>query len=324
MSIKPDALPFDLRALEIFLSVCDTGAMASAARALGLTQPAISQAIAELEARTGTVLFDRSVRPLGLTPAGGVMRQRAAALLSEARQIAPLLKEADQGKLSLIRVGLVDSLARALSLPIAEFLHTRAESVQVQSGFTAAHAGALLTRNLDLFVGADELSEVAGLQRFELVSEPYVLLLPVGVTPPVNAAGLRELASTVGFVRYSARSKTGIEIERHLRRLSIEIPSGYEFDTPFGVHGMVDAGHGFAITTPLCIAEAPLDDVRTCAAALPGPKLTRTLTLIARRHELGNLPRDLSRTCRDALEASALKDLRAVMPWLGADLVCSQ
>ncbi len=324
MHVKPDALPFDLRALEIFLSVCETGAMASAARVLGLTQPAISQAIAELEARTGTVLFDRSVRPLGLTPAGGVMRQRAAALLSEARQIAPLLKEADRGKLSLIRVGLVDSLARALSVPTAEFLHTRAESVQVQSGFTAAHAGALLTRNLDLFIGADELSEVAGLQRFDLVSEPYILLVPEGISPPANAAALRELASTAGLVRYSARSKTGIEIERHLRRLGLDIPAGYEFDTPFGVHGMVDMGRSFAVTTPLCLAEAPLENEGARAAPLPGPKLTRTMTLISRRQELGNLPRELARTCRDALEASALKRIRAMLPWLGDDLVCAR
>lgn len=321
MHAKADALPFDLRALEIFLAVCETGAMASAARSVGLTQPAISQAIADLEARTGTILFDRSVRPLGLTPAGGVMRQRAAALLSEARQIAPLLKEADHGKLSLIRVGLVDSLARALSVPVAEFLHTRAESVLVQSGFTAAHAGALLTRNLDLFIGADDLTEVAGLQRFELVTEPYVLLLPAGATVPKSANALRELANTLGLVRYSARSKTGIEIERHLRRLGLDLPTGYEFDTPFGVHSMVDSGHGFAVTTPLCLAEVPLENVAARAAPLPGPKLTRTMTLIARRQELGSLPRELARTCRDVLEGSTLQQLQVAMPWLGDNLV---
>jgi DNA-binding transcriptional LysR family regulator len=82
MNTRAETLPFDLRALDIFIAVCETGSMAAAARTLGLTQPAVSQAIADLESRTGTMLFDRSVRPIGLTPAGGVMRQRAAALLS--------------------------------------------------------------------------------------------------------------------------------------------------------------------------------------------------------------------------------------------------
>lgn len=315
MANKTDALPFDLRALEIFLSVCETGAMASAARTLGLTQPAISQAIADLEARTGSVLFDRSVRPLGLTPAGSIMRQRASALLSEARQIAPLLKEIGRGRFSLVRAGIVDSLARALSIPIAQFLRQRADSVYIQAGMTAAHAGALLTRNLDLFIGVDELIEVAGLQRFELMSEPYILLLPPGAEVPATLKDLRDLASRRALVRYSTRSKTGIDVERHLRRLDLDLAAGCEFDTPHGVHEMVAAGEGFAITTPLCLAESPVGS-RALAAPLPGPKLTRTLTLIARRQELGGLPRDLAGYCRDLLSAGSMSGLSHALPWL--------
>lgn len=320
MAIKTDALPFDLRALEIFLSVCESGAMASAARALGLTQPAISQAVADLEARTGSVLFDRSVRPLGLTPAGSILRQRASALLSEARQIAPLLKEVGRGRLSLIRAGIVDSLARALSIPIAQFLRQRADSVHIQAGMTAAHAGALLTRNLDVFIGVDELIEVAGVQRFELMSEPYILLLPSGADVPETLKELRELAGRLALVRYSTRSKTGIDIERHLRRLDLEVAAGCEFDTPHGVHEMVAAGQGFAITTPLCLAESPVQS-RAAAASLPGPKLTRTLTLIARRQELGVLPRDLAVYCRDILGRGPVQALSRDLPWLTSGMV---
>ena len=317
MTLKPDALPFDLRALEIFLSVCEAGSMAAAARALSLTQPAVSQAIADLELRTATTLFDRSVRPLALTPPGGVMRQRAAALLSEARQIAPLLRETARGRLALVRVGLVDSLARALSVPIATYLSTRAEQVSVLSGLTAAHAGALLTRNLDLFIGVDDLVEIAGLERFELVSEPYIVLLPPGTPAPETPAALATLAKRLPLVRYSARSKTGIEIERHLRRLGLTIAAGPAFDTPFGVTEMVACGAGFAISTPLCLAEAALADHAVTAAPLPGPAFARTLTLVARRQELGMLAHDVSVACRHALRQSTLPKLRTAMPWLG-------
>lgn len=322
MATKSDPLPFDLRALEIFLAVCEAGAMAQAARALGLTQPAISQAIAELENRTGTTLFDRSVRPLALTPVGGVMRQRASALLSEARQIGPLLRETQRGKLSLVRIGLVDSLVRALSVPVATFLATRAESVQVQSGLTAAHAGALLTRNLDLFIGVDDMVEIAGLERFELFTEPYILLLPKGTERPETPAALAGLASTLPLIRYSARSKTGIDIERHLRRLNLEFPPGLEFDTPFGVTDMVARGQGIAISTPLCFAEASVPKGVVEAMPLPGPKLSRTLTLVARRQEFGSLPRDLTVACKAALAGDIMGSLHQSMPWLGAELSC--
>lgn len=299
----PDTLPFDLRGLEIFLAVCDAGTMAQAARRLELTQPAISQAVADLERRIGITLFDRGARPLGLTAAGGALRQRASALLSEARQIAPLLREAEHARLPLLRAGLVDSLSRVLMAPLARALGEKAEQVSLQSGLTASHAGALLTRQLDLLVGADDLDEIEGLERWPLLSEPYVLLLPSALEPPASTGALEALAGAAPLVRFSARSKTGIEVERHLRRLRLDLPRPLEFDTPYGVTAAVAEGAGFAVTTPLCLLEAgvPLDGL--ACHPLPGPGLTRHLTLIARRQELGRLPREVAAFCRQRLAA---------------------
>lgn len=313
-----ETLPFDLRALEIFLTVCEAGAMAGAARRLGLTQPAVSQAVADLEGRVGLALFDRSVRPLGLTAAGGVLRQKASALISEARQIAPALRETEHGRFPLLRAGLVDSLSRALAAPLGGHLATLAEEVSVLSGLTAAHASALLSRQMDLLVGLDELEDVEGLDRFALFTEPYVLLLPAGRAAPVAVSDLGRLE--LPMVRFSARSKTGIEVERHLRRLKLELPRRLEFDTPQGVAATVAAGEGFAITTPLCVFEAGLDMARLSCHPLPGPALTRSLTLIARRQELGRLPRDVAAFCRGELERRVRPALREMMPWLGEAL----
>lgn len=315
-----ELLPFDLKTLEIFLAVCEAGAMAGAARRLGLTQPAVSQAVAELETRMGVALFDRSVRPLGLTAAGGVLRQKASALLSEARQIVPALKETEHGRLPLIRAGLVDSLSRALSAPLAGRLCAVAEEVSLLAGLTAAHASALLSRQLDLLVGVDELADIEGLERFPLLSEPYVLLLPAGEMPPARVEEVARLAHRLPLVRFSARSRTGIEVERHLRRLKLDLARRLEFDTPFGVSATVAAGAGFAVTTPLCIFEAGLDIARFTVAPMPGPTLSRRLTLIARRQELGRQPREIARFCRDALADEAVAALRAALPWLGQGL----
>ena len=48
-----------LRHLEIFLSVCDHKSMTQAARELHLSQPSVSQTIADLEAEYGVRLFER-------------------------------------------------------------------------------------------------------------------------------------------------------------------------------------------------------------------------------------------------------------------------
>ena len=209
MATRSNRLPFDLHALEAFLGVCDARSMALAAKKLSLTQPAISQAVADLEARMGVKLFDRSVRPLALTPAGEIMRQRASALVSEARQLETAIRHTAQGRLALLRAGLVDSLSRALTGPVASFLSDHAEQVSVQSGLTAAHAGALLTRNLDLFIGVDDMSDAEGFDRHELVTEPYILVLPSRHRIPRSVADLAAYADKVPFIRYSARSKTG-------------------------------------------------------------------------------------------------------------------
>jgi DNA-binding transcriptional LysR family regulator len=311
MAPRSEALPFDLRSLEIFLAVCEEGAMAGAARRLGLTQPAVSQAVAELEARMGAVLFDRSVRPLGLTPAGGLLRQRASALLSEARQIAPALRDTGKSRYPLVRVGLVDSLTRALAAPLGAHLAGLAEEVSIRSGLTAAHASALLTRQLDFLAGVDELEETEGLERHPLISEPYVLMLPAGLPAPGRVEDVAQLAASLPLVRFSARSKTGIEVERHLRRLKLDLPRRLEFDTPLGVAATVAAGAGFAVTTPLCIHEAGLDPSAFAVAPLPGPAFARSLTLVSRRQEWGRLPKEVAQFCRASLE-----DLLAAGPRL--------
>jgi DNA-binding transcriptional LysR family regulator len=319
-----DRLPFDLRSLEIFLAVCDTGAMAAAGRRLGMTQPAVSQAVAEIEGRSGVPLFDRKVRPLGLTPAGVVLRQRASTLLADALQIPPMLRETRKGRFPLIRIGLVDSLSRLLATELATFLGARADQVSVLSGLTMLHASAFFTRRLDIFVGVDELIEIDGLERWPILEEPYVLLYPRKLVASAKPLNLERLAALASLIRFSARSKTGAEIDQHLRRLRLDIARKQEFDTPYGVTAMVAAGEGWAITTPLCLIEAdvPLDEVEV--AQLPGPGLHRHRTLVARAAELGGLPRQVAQLACEILRASCRPFVLRRCPWAAGRIAIGQ
>lgn len=316
MKLGAEKLPFDLRALEVFLALCETKTMVAAARQLGLTQPAVSQVIAELETRIGVTLFDRLMRPLALTPSGLMLRDRAAFLLSEARQIEPLLRQGSDTRLLLVRIGLVDSLQRAVLPALAADLAGRATQAIFLSGLTASHSTALLTRQIDLSLGVDDLADIQGLERWPLIEEPYVLLCPAGQTPPQSVEQMGELASRLRFIRYTARSGTGVDIERHLRRLRLELPPGQEFDTPFGVSEAVATGQGWAVSTPLCLHEAAIDPGRVVCHRLPGPGLRRRLTLIARARELGTLPRSIADKVRRVLVEGCLPRILGTDPWL--------
>src|SRR5688572_22039461 len=126
-----ERLPFDLASLQVFLTICDTKTMASAARLLGLTQPAVSQVILDMERKLGTQLFDRSIRPIALTQAGIILQQRARALVTEARQIIPLLQRTRRGYLPVLRVGMVDSVTRSLADIVLRVLSPAADQLIV-------------------------------------------------------------------------------------------------------------------------------------------------------------------------------------------------
>jgi DNA-binding transcriptional LysR family regulator len=152
----------------MFLAVCETGSMGAAPRRLELTQPAVSRAVVDIKQKAGVLLFDRYSRLLGLTPARVMLQQRASALLEDALQIPPLLRETWQARLPLLCVGLIDSLSRCLLKEISAFLMSRARKISVVSGL-ALHATALLDRRLDVVLSAEDLSDTEGLERWSIL-----------------------------------------------------------------------------------------------------------------------------------------------------------
>jgi len=105
------SLGFDLHTLEIFVAVSKARSMTLGARQLGLTQPAVSHAIQQLEARVGVALIDRTHRPLTPTIGGYWLANVAAQILHDARQIPDALRQLDKGLAVRLRIGTVASLA---------------------------------------------------------------------------------------------------------------------------------------------------------------------------------------------------------------------
>lgn len=63
--------------IKVFMAVCSAGSFTKAAERLGITQPAVSQNIAELEKYIGTSVFSRSGGKVSLTPQGEIFRRSA-------------------------------------------------------------------------------------------------------------------------------------------------------------------------------------------------------------------------------------------------------
>src|ERR1700692_2457939 len=76
---------FKLRDLDILMAVIDAGSMGKAAARLGMAQPAISKAVADLEHVLGVRLLDRSRQGIEPTPYGLALVKRGVAVFDELR-----------------------------------------------------------------------------------------------------------------------------------------------------------------------------------------------------------------------------------------------
>jgi DNA-binding transcriptional LysR family regulator len=93
-----------LRQFEVFLAVAKAGSFRAAAEAMHLSQPALSQHVAEMERELGTRLFDRLGRKVALTEAGRVLEEHAHRLfasLASAREAVADLGGLKRGSLVL-------------------------------------------------------------------------------------------------------------------------------------------------------------------------------------------------------------------------------
>lgn len=100
--------------LEYFVAVAENGQMTGAARRLGIAQPALSQAIAQLEAELGLKLLDRHPRGVTLTRAGEAFYDKArvaVAALAAAESTARSLARGREGAIDFGFLGAPPSLA---------------------------------------------------------------------------------------------------------------------------------------------------------------------------------------------------------------------
>jgi DNA-binding transcriptional LysR family regulator len=309
-------LGFDLlRALDVFACVADTGSMTAASTRLHLTQSAISQQIKQLEQELGGPLLDRASRPLRLTPAGITLRQRAAHLLAEAELARREVRDAMAGAVPHLRIAMLSTFAPALVPAVIEAAAAKRIPISTASflrGLAANHTRQLIEREVDVIVTSNALYDVDQLQRHELVREQFLLVLPKGDPP----AGLGEIARRLPFLHYTTRFQVGRMIELHFRRLRLEISRTHLFEAPDDLLAMVAAGHGWTVATPSQLVRLADSDDMPALHRLPGPAISRGITLVARNQELGDLPATLATLFRERLKRDHLSAVTRILPHL--------
>jgi DNA-binding transcriptional LysR family regulator len=107
---------FTLRQLEVFLAVARSESVSRAAAELGMSQSAVSGALADLERQFGIQLFDRIGKRLQLGPLGHSLRPRCDALHEQALELEQAFSS--ESDIGVLRVGATLTIGNYVSVPL--------------------------------------------------------------------------------------------------------------------------------------------------------------------------------------------------------------
>ena len=100
-----------LRQLECAVAVADQRSFRGAAARLGLSQPALSAHVAQLEHDLGVQVFERDRRRVLVTPAGDAVIAQARAALSAADGVVEIARGAAEPLAGPLRIGVIPTVA---------------------------------------------------------------------------------------------------------------------------------------------------------------------------------------------------------------------
>ncbi len=124
-----DIQPADLG---FFSTLAASGSLSAAARELGITTPAVSKRLAQMEARLGVMLVHRTTRRMGMTPEGDIYLEHARRILGEIDDLRQLLGSAKIEPKGLLRVNATLGFGRSHVAPIISRFVNEHSQVEVQ------------------------------------------------------------------------------------------------------------------------------------------------------------------------------------------------
>lgn len=143
-----------LRELESFVAVARLGSVKAAAHALGVSEPAVSGAVAALRRELGDELFVRAGGGIALTPGGRRLAAAAAEALGLMDRARRDIREA-QGEGPLLRVAATSAVSESVAGPLLAAFTRRAPQLEVALGVEPEErfAELLADRRADVTLG---------------------------------------------------------------------------------------------------------------------------------------------------------------------------
>lgn len=275
----------DLKQLEAFVSVVQTGSFSRAAQRLFLTQPTVSAHIKTLERELGAQLIARTVREAQPTQAGQVLYEHAVEMLAlrdRAIQRCTLTHPEHTGEISVAASTIPYQfiLPRAMAAfrqrhPQTRFTLHRCDSAGV--------AQALLAGTSEIGLTGTQLID-PGLSYTTFAEDELVIIAPPAAPYQQMREGRFPLGSLTGlpFVAREEGSGTRREAEAFLAQHGIApqaLQIVAQLDNPQAVQNAVAQGLGISIVSRLSAQEA-VDFGKVISLPLSARPVLRKLYLV--------------------------------------------
>jgi len=303
-----------IRGLEVFEALAQTGSVGEAARRLGMSAPAVSQQLKNLNAAVGIPLVDQGRRPMTLTPGGRQFLRHVEAALGALRTGQRDLTTLDLSDVSSLRMGIIEDFENEVMPSLTARLAETMQNCVFRLNTGASHT--LLNRvarnELDIAICAEGRDSPPGAVIHPLLDDPYILALPKGTSLSGGLEGLAHLR----FLRRDQAQVMGRQIEDMLIRQGLSLPNRFELESNQSISALVAGGHAWTITTPLSLLRGRrfLDGID--ARPLPFAGSSRRIVLCATGDWSGDIPRQIAAIARDLIEQHFTEQGLDLMPWL--------
>lgn len=271
-----------LRQLRVFQAVAAQASFTRAGDQIGLTQPAVSRCVTELEQQLGLKLLDRTTRAVVLTEAGRSLAGRLDRVLDELDTMLLDVRGLATQRQGRVRVASSPTLsANLLPACIARcrLEHPGLELVLLDRIQHDALAS-VLAGEVDFGVVIDP-AQSADLQAETILTEPFCLVCPADHLLARRRSVRWTALAGEPLVLLDHASGSRRLIDEALRAHGVQAPVAQEVGHPTTIFRMLDAGLGISVVPLLALPPGGLPGL---VARPLLPRVERRVVLVRRRH----------------------------------------
>lgn len=299
-----------------FCTLCETKSFTKTAQLLNVNQSTVSRMISELESKLGIALIEHNVRPIRTTTAGQSLYRLLASQRDALAAGVGELRD-NHAFLSPLRLGFVESVARAMSWSVVNDLQGGHSEVTVLTGISSYLLRLLDDEAVDVIICPDPFAHRNDLQRRFIFREPSIVILPKKSGLPKNLTWERLRYSQLPMINYHSANSGGKLEQKFFDKLGLRFPHTVEVDINALLLDYVARGMGWSLTRPTSLVQHPdlakYIDVRP----MPEPIASRELYVISRKNLHNDLAKQVASSCVRCFREEMVPQILRWAPWSG-------